>query len=281
MNSRVKLILEIMAAIAAIITLCIAVIALIPAFGQWLFPISPIPTSTNSSLVITPHTQLVATATTLYSTDTPSSSNTQLPTSMPFPTIQPTATIIPSSPTPIISLPFTDNFSNSSNPAWNFVAGEWFVKDNSLSTLPIANAYEWAFLDDQSLRDYQVKVKVYIPNMYSGNDADARIIFRHDPSRARQLTMVVDWWGNVYIGMMDNIQQRIPTALSDNRAYSVSSANFTMVLQVKGDTFTAFLDGQQVGVVTMKGFDNGGVGLGVTCFYTCPSFSNFSLQPLP
>jgi len=53
------------------------------------------------------------------------------------------------------------------------------------------------------------------------------------------------------------------------------------VIEANGNTFTGYVNGQSVGSVTIPGYENGGIGLGIDCANHCPTFSKFSLEPLP
>jgi len=86
MNNKAKITLEIIAAIATIMGLCVAVIALIPAFGQWFIPIISTP---RASTAPSNSTAVVSTNITL-PTDTATIAPTNiLPATMPIATSAP------------------------------------------------------------------------------------------------------------------------------------------------------------------------------------------------
>lgn len=109
--------------ILAVIGVIIATIALIPAFGQWLFPREPLPSSTATGSIVLP----TLTSTPLILTPTSAVEMTQI------------------LPTPNDSILFQDTFSQSSlGNEWQIAIGNWYIKDGVLNG--IGDSEKWAFV---------------------------------------------------------------------------------------------------------------------------------------
>jgi len=281
-KSKFVIVISTLASIATIIGICIGVIALIPAFGQWLFPVSPIPTSTNSNLAVTPNIQLIATTTPPHPTDILSPTNAPLPINTPFLTIQPTVTIIPSSPTSAIQLPFSDNFNKGSDPKWHILNGPWMTTAGRYTTLGPTNGFRnewlWSVLDGSNWGNYRVKLDYKINNPYSANQGQMAIAVRM--SNGQRLSFVVDYFMQSGWAFVDSNSNN-PQYIGVSRGKDVP-VNGTIELDMIGNNFTGYVNGSEIQTINISGFEIGGVGLGVYCDNSpeCPSFDNFSIEPI-
>jgi hypothetical protein len=224
---------------------------------------------------------------------TPSPTQIPTPTYTPSPTITLTDTPIPPTPTerptatPVIVLPFKDDFSNGIIPPWTIVSGKWVVGSNG-ATITVKDGDNFTgviMIDYPALTNYQLRVNVHTPNasifdifgewgvvVRYRSDHDQNIVFyTNDLAESR--------WGYVpsLIMFPSNV---LPIDDVSKRDYY---SDYTLELEVSGNTFTARAFGVKYDQIIITGYESGGIALVTKCgsVGSCPSFSNFSLEPLP
>lgn len=247
-------------------------------------PAAVISTNTQRSLTRTTiNTAVNPTATSMQIIST--ATNTKIPISTSIPIqikthIPSTSTPVPP-PTPLITLPFSDDFSQGISPVWTVASGNWYTINNTLTIEFTDQAtFKWIFINDPTLVNYRVKVTGQIFDMYSGGAGELKIIVRYDPTRKEQIGLAMDWNGYIHIDKITDLASIEFSPLTDRKAGKYTEKS-TYVFEAKGNTFTAYVNGQLVGTISIAGFDKGGVGLGIDCEGHCPVFSGFSLEPLP
>jgi DNA-binding CsgD family transcriptional regulator len=201
--------------------------------------------------------------------------NTELP-----PTPIPTRT-----PSPKISLPYIDDFSNGINSPWSVGSGNWFVTDSGAS-ISINDIYADAgsiVIDDPSLTDYKLRVKVHTPHMYAASQGQFGVIVRYSSTRDQNIIFYMDSNGRfrwAYATSLSELPFYLPPITGVDK--DLGSANVTLEIVVSGNTFIARVDGAKVDQFSMTGYENGGIVLITSCgsIGSCPSFSDLSIEPI-
>jgi DNA-binding CsgD family transcriptional regulator len=201
--------------------------------------------------------------------------------------IVPTNTELPPKPVPtrtpasIITLPFEDDFSQGFNSVWDLQFADWMVKNGKASIIETENlATGWAIINDPTLNNYRLKVHIDVPHMYSAAQGEMFIMVRYDQNREKQLLLKFNSLSKVHWAQLTRGMQGYVEAIDDpSKFYYPSSAD--VVIEVNGNNFTAWVGGQMVGNISLSGYENGGIALGIFCtYYDCPQYSNFSLEPI-
>jgi len=199
----------------------------------------------------------------------------------------PTFTAMPTyTSKPTISLPFADNFSNGVSSPWTVVSGKWIV-DSTGATITIMdgdNQTGSILLDDPSMTNYRLRVNVHSPNVLSAYQGGLAVVVRyrsdHDQNLAFNMNSANRFaWG--YLSSLLNLDFYLPRITSVQKTNIIS--DFTLEIEVQGNNFVARVDGEKYDSFTMSGYETGGIALVTLCgnVGSCPSFSNFSLEPLP
>jgi hypothetical protein len=210
-------------------------------------------------------------------TPSPQPSSTPLPTSTPYPT---------NTPKPSVSMPFKDDFSNGINPAWSVYSGQWLTTGTGATITitdddPVTGAL---ILDDPTLTNYRLRVKVHSPGVLSACQGDLGVVVRYQADRDQNLMYFMNSASRFYWGYTDSLS---PSFGSATQITDVVKANiisdFVMELEASGNNFTAKIDGAKYDSFSLTGYESGGVALIPVCGCPgyCPSFSDFSLEPLP
>jgi hypothetical protein len=202
--------------------------------------------------------------------------NTSLP-----PTPQPTQT-----PSPIISLPFVDDFSNGINSPWSVESGNWFVTDSGAS-ISINDIYADAgaiVIDDPTLTNYKLRVRVHTPHMFAASQGQFGVVVRYSSDKDQNIILYMDsnarfkW---AYIESLNDLSFYQPPITGVDKR-DLGSTDVTVEIEVSGNTFIARVDGAKVDQFSMTGYENGGIALITSCgsIGSCPSFSNLSIEPV-
>jgi len=243
--------------------------------GQAPIPVAFPSPSTQEAPTIAP--SAVADTATATVTSSPQPSSTPFPTNIPYPT---------NTPKPSIPLPFTDDFSNGINPPWYVYSGKWLTTGTGATITitdkdPVTGAL---ILDDPTLTNYRLSVKVHSPGVLSACQGDLGVVVRYRADRDQNLMYFMNSASRFYWGYTDSLS---PSFGSLNQITDVMKANiisdFVMELEASGNNFTARIDGAKYDSFSLTGYESGGVALVPVCGCVgyCPSFSNFSLEPLP
>jgi hypothetical protein len=191
---------------------------------------------------------------------------------------EPTTPILPTAVIPSISLPFSDNFDNGVNPAWEILSGSWLTADGRYTISNTDHVWAFSILDDPSWIDYQVKVNVVRSHQFSAAEGEEALIVRYLSSKSKYLVF--------YINTLD----QAGWAYYDGRSFDFIAGykskavqdQYDLEIDAVGNTFTAKINGMLAQQISISGYENGGVGLGVTCSMTpCVSYKNFQISSAP
>lgn len=218
---------------------------------------------------------------------------TPQPTSKPTKeaVVVPTNTAVPSTPAPTktpspkISLPFFDDFSNGISSPWSVGYGNWLVTDSGASiTISDTNDDTGSIvLDDPTLTDYKLKVKVHTPHMWAASQGQFGVIVRYGSNRDQNIIFYMNSNGRfkwAYIDSLSELSFYQPDITGVDK--DAGSTDVTLEIEVIGNTFIAKVDGAKVDQFSMTGFENGGFSLITKCgsIGSCPSFSDLSIEPI-
>jgi DNA-binding CsgD family transcriptional regulator len=211
-------------------------------------------------------------------------------TRLPEPTTRPTNTVFTPIPQPTrtqfpkVSLPFNEDFSNGINSPWTVGYGNWFVTDSgaSISISDLNDDSGSIVLDDPTLTDYKVKVKVHTPHMWSANQGQFGVIVRYGSHRDQNIIFYMDSNGRFkwsYIESLSELSFYQPPVTGVDK--DAGSTNVTLEIEVIGNTFIAKVNGGKIDQFSMAGYERGGVVLVTKCgnVGSCPSFSDLSIEP--
>jgi hypothetical protein len=197
------------------------------------------------------------------------------PPASPAPTFTtvPTLTIAP-----VIQLPFSDTFDNSPNSAWRVLTGNWITADGRYSVAINEDYDTWllTILDEPTWKNYRIKVDVDNPPIqlnYFG-------VFVRSSGGAEYLGFVIDHLSKTAWSMVKpNSFHPEPIA---GFGEVNSSSKFVLDIEVSGNQYIGRINGAESQRISISGFDNGGIALGMFCDSSrCPSFDDFQIEALP
>lgn len=265
LNNRIIRILEIIAAIATIIGMCIATISLIPAFGQWLFPIMSKPTDS-----VVPSTPTLGLPT-----------NELLPTN----TVVVAPTEVPPTP-PADGILFQDNFDNGIKPDWHIYSGKWIVVDGKLTTLTPEHAFsdilDQISIGDSSWKNYIVSVTVNISYGFT-----TTIAVRTNLINTRAVGLSIDRFDYMYMALLQGDWSIQPIAGKNENTSFPRREDVKIEIEVKDNTYIVRVGGRQLQEAILSDYsDGGGVILGTFCDPSsltseCTTFDDFKVSFLP
>jgi DNA-binding CsgD family transcriptional regulator len=197
-----------------------------------------------------------------------------IPTSAPIQQPQVVATNPPEPTTPIlptIALPFSDNFDSGLSPAWQVLSGNWLTSNGRYTISNADNTWGFSVLDDRTWTDYRVKVNVQLEHSDEGMIA---IVVRLGGSKYLVFRIVNIWMKGEWAFYDGNSFTSIAGLTSIGQ-----SDQFDLEVDAIGNEFTAKINGMEIQRISLSGYEKGGVGLGISCFYPpCASFSNFQVS---
>ena len=205
--------------------------------------------------------------------------------------VVPTNTAIPptpaltKTPSPIVSLPFYDDFSNGSGLPWNVAVGKWIVTETG-ATISINEKDDTTgsiVLNDLTLTDYKVRVKVHTPHMWSAAQGQFGVIVRYGSNNDQNIIFYMDSNGRFkwsYTESLSDFSFYLDPITDVNK--DLGNTNITLEIEVIGNTFIARVDGAKVDQFSMSGYEKGGIVLMTKCGGpgSCPSFSDLSIEPV-
>jgi len=254
--------------LATVITLLVALVE--PArVVVWLQTYASLLTPTP--LVIIAPSPVPLPTSTFYPTYTPEPTYTPLPTYTPYPT--PTPRPIPatatSSPTPVLELPFLDNFDNGPRPEWRPISGNWRMVNGRYTATAYAHKWAYSIVGDPNWQDYVIETDYLIP----GNDEAAILVRVSDASRLG-LAFVVDAGGSWSCWRIWQDGEWSNLAIGE-----APGASGHIRIEVRGSTFTAYVNELSSFTITDDSTTTGRVGLGSWCRSDslCPTFDNFQV----
>jgi hypothetical protein len=218
----------------------------------------------------------IAPAPTLTQSLPQATSTTQVVVIEPTNPPQPTATLLPTSTVPAIALPITDNFDNGASSTWQVLNGNWLTANGRYTIADADNTWEFSILNDPTWTNYQIKTNII---MEKSDEGEVAIIVRYLSSENKFLAFHIV-----------NIFSKGGWALYDGNEFTNISGygeiaipqQYDLEIDVTGNQYTARINGMTTQQINMSGYDHGGIGLGISCFYaSCASFDNFQVNPAP
>ena len=215
-----------------------------------------------------------------------------LPTPIPTPPLEPT----PPPERPIEDIPddenntderdrqsdyFFDNFDDGDTEGWLALDGDsWHLENNRYCTDPKDGEHR-NFVGDTTWTDYNVSAQVelkqgkgyglYFRAANTSTDNVNAYVFQYDPGFGH---------GAFLFRQVENGKERSPFARDwAPKDYNWYNQTRTISIQVKGDTFTAFIDGQQVLQGTHPDYTHGQIGLR-TWSSSAACFDDITVTPL-
>lgn len=249
-----------LAAIATILTLCVAVVALVPAFGAWLFP----HLSVTSTVSPSPTTNIAI----------------QTPQQVPTSTSISLANISPSS-TPTLVVPpngilFQDNFNNGISPEWQGLNEHWMTGNGALTlvaTDDIQRRYIWLNVGNDSWHDYRIEFDIV--------DLGYGAIIVGVRNRSVFFSVDDAFWACWTKEVLESAYYHPESCLETPHQAIAWSSSAGLELDVSGNEYVSSFDGKEFQRMTLTGLGNGGVSLGVYCDGNCPHIDNFKVTFLP
>ena len=250
-------------------------------------PFIPQPSPTMPTPTVIPSDTPVPSPTTIIPTQTPKViTQVVVVTATPLPTTEPSqptqaSTSLPAS---AISLPFSDNFTNGPNPAWQLLSGTWITANGRFTTLSDTQQqnWNWAILPAASWQNYRVTVNVQMAYPGAAAQGEYAIVVRVSDNNAKYLGFDVDTNSAGELALIGNPEWDVRAIAGKNYNDVPDTANIE--IDAIGNSFTARANGQLYQQITLPGYDHGGVGLGTLCdnpIGKCTSFGNFKVEPLP
>ena len=189
---------------------------------------------------------------------------------------QPTATFLPITTVPSISLPITDNFDNGVISTWQVLNGNWLTADGRYTIADADNTWEFAVLNDPAWANYQIKTNV---KLETSDEGQVAVIVRYLTSENKYLVFhVVNIFSKAGWAFYDGNEF---TNLAGYGSIAIPR-QFDLEIDVVGNQFVAKINGMTTQEITLSGYEAGGIGLGISCFYPpCASFDNFQVNPAP
>ncbi len=200
--------------------------------------------------------------------------------------VVPTSTTAPTKiPSPIVSLPFYDDFSNGISSPWSVAVGNWFVTESG-ATISINEKDDKTgsiVLDDPTLTDYKLRVKVHTPHMWAASQGQFGVIVRYGSNRDQNIIFYMDSNGRFkwsYTESLSDFSFYLDPITGVNKDFG--DTNVTLEIEVIGNTFIARVDGAKIDQFSMAGYESGGIVLMTKCGSpgSCPSFSDLSIEPI-
>jgi hypothetical protein len=168
---------------------------------------------------------------------------------------------------------FSDEFNDLSQ--WQIVNGKWQVKDGNLTGGP----GEGRIFHNLSVGDYTITVNDAVLNQGNGYGIWFRAsnvekvngyTFQYDPGYGKGAFIMRKWV---------NGHELSPFAVAYAPGYNWTNTPRQVQIVVRGNTFTAYIDGKQVLQGTDSTYTQGGVGFR-TWDGTTARFGNISVDPL-
>ena len=173
------------------------------------------------------------------------------------PTPQPTAAPQPTAdPNPPLSLPFSDNFNNGLNPQWRVIGVEPITSDGQL-TSPI-DQETTVEIGNASLDDYTLEFTL---SSHEGENFDNNSEIRFFFSPTFQASMALEYNGSTRIQWHD-FKENEWKLISSSSKFRVNRSGSRIKLEVSGDTYSAYVDGQLVNRI-IYGQREGGAPLAI------------------
>jgi hypothetical protein len=255
MSKKILKTIAILASIAGIVGCCIALIGLIPAFGQWLYPREIARTNISPSTTNTP----------AIITNNPTEGSNPVIVS---PTDPPTETIVPEiQPTGSV---FFDDFENTLSPQWKVIYGQLDMFDGKLTVVDPSrtpNAYHYIILDNLYWKDLTIEIELApFDGAFYGGEADsigAIVLHQNNDAPSVGLRFYTASDGLQFGTLSTEGEWLLPTSLVDGFAndFTLHDRVHTIKVVAKGLSYTAYIDNRKITSTSIPGNEIRVVGL--------------------
>ena len=106
-----------------------------------------------------------------------------------------------------------------------------------------------------------------------------------------EVAVIVRYGGNKYLAFhVVNLFSKGGWATYDGNSFTNIAGygsiaikhQFNLEVDAIGNEFIAKINGMETQRISLSGYENGGVGLGISCYYSpCSSFGGFQVSPAP
>ncbi len=224
--------------------------------------------------------------------------NTPLPTytALPTYTLPPLPTAPPPSPTPLVTLPFTDNFDSGARPEWGEEKGTWLMSNGEYTITDIDIERDWNFgistVGDLGWSNYLVKVVTNLREFLPCGSNRVAILVRVRDTKNFLAFKIHDGEGCI---ANTPIEYAAWYAVKDGEWVEVSNTRYTdyphtkpfeVEIQVRDNIITTFVNSEQANSFSNLPFSTGKVGLLVESFkdgdrVQTATIDNFSVEAIP
>lgn len=193
-------------------------------------------------------------------------------TPLPAPTDIPRPTL---TPTPILALPFEDNFDTGARNEWTVLSGEWFTVGDRYT---IRGGDGWTRIGDSTWNNYAVELDVIRNYPGSANTGTVTIGVRANSRNSDFPAFVSSNLGRCnWVTTSPNGRSTRIT----NQQLCPSANRVQFRIEVRDNSYIAFINGQVFQTFTLSGYTSGSVVLGIDCSTTgCIEFDNFQVTYL-
>ena len=212
------------------------------------------------------------------------------PSIVPSHTSSPTLTL---TATPLLMLPFSDNFDNGQSSEWGEERGTWVMIGGEYTITGIVED-EWttgvSTIGDPKWKDYAVRVDVNLRERYSCGTNSAGIIVRAQDVKNYLVFMIYDGQGcsttnRIGYGTWFVVDEDEWTEISNTRVTGYPrDEEFGVEVRVEGNLVKTLIDGEEESSFTNTWYTTGKAGLLVRSYeklgVETASFDDFSIEAI-
>jgi len=185
-------------------------------------------------------------------------------------------------PVAAISLPFSDNFGQGPSSSWRILSGNWITASGRFTVIGKDYQYNWlwAALDEPAWQNYRLTVNTNIAYPGAAAQGQLAIAVRMSNNQSEYLGFVVDVFLRGGWALIGTDEKDFRYLAGDGDSIPSTA---TIQLDAVGNAFTARINGQVYQTITLSGYDNGGIALGIVCkteLGKCPSFDDFKIEAI-
>jgi len=186
---------------------------------------------------------------------------------------EPPSNATPSLPTatdtPLATLPFVDTFDLRARPEWEISTGTWRVLDGHF-TAENNNAWQIAFVGDLNWHNYKIETTTFSKQFVD----PIRIILRAN----KDGYIAFEYYAAGARWLLVNGENEKELASVDH--YFDSDTIYKVIVEVKDDIYTAYINGIQYSQIQDTTYPQGRVGIGFNASYL-NWFDDFRVTELP
>jgi DNA-binding CsgD family transcriptional regulator len=169
---------------------------------------------------------------------------------------------------------FADNFdSGKMKPEWQAVKGDWRVVNGRLTTISRDQKWSYLLVGDPQWTDYAVEVEADYIDFEGGIQVFLRV---------QDINNLMSFYASQVSpnGWLINKNGNWLTLVSTD---SLSDTTVTLRAEVKGDLYTAYINGARILSINDPTYTSGRVGVGIWCssYPNCSTLDNFKVIALP